>query len=114
MKPKPQQPKVSQTEVLKNKKTERRSCQNQIRPPVVTDSTKTCITPSAVDEQQTVEAASVDSSIKSSQCKRPSTDLSTTPPPKKIRTEDSPPPSEQQPEVKKSIVPEQPEGATVA
>lgn len=82
--------------------------------PVVTDSTKTVITPPAVDEQQTVEPASVDSSIKSSQCKRPSTDLSTTPPPKKIRTEDSPPPSEQQPEVKKSIVPEQPEGATVA
>ena len=35
--------------------------------PVVTDSTKTVITPSAVDEQQTVESASVDSSIKSSQ-----------------------------------------------
>ena len=35
--------------------------------PVVTDSTKTVIAPSAVDEQQTVESASVDSSIKSSQ-----------------------------------------------
>merc|ERR1712242_588803 len=79
--------------------------------PVVTDSTKTVITSPAVDEQQTHKAASLDSSLKSSQCKRPSTDLSTTPPPKKIRTEDSPPPEQQQqqPEVKKSIVPEQPE-----